>query len=158
LIEFVPRPGAAGYQLSNPSALDITAVIASLQIFNETSMAELRKRSLRLTRYLEQLLDAMATRNPGKFDIITPRNAEERGAQLSIRLAAGLLDHVLETLEVNGVIVDERKPDVIRVAPAPLYNSFADVLRFCQVLEDALGNETSPGERLANVPPGIAAV
>ena len=158
LAGFVPRPGAAGYQLSNPSALDITAVIASLQIFNETSMAELRERSLRLTGYLEQLLESLARRKPGKFDIITPRNPNERGAQLSIRLASSLLDHVLEILESNGVIVDERKPDVIRVAPTCLYNTFSDVFWFCQVLEEALGNETASGERLANIPPGIAKV
>lgn len=134
-IDFVPRAGAAGYQLSNPSALDLSTVVASLQVFNETSMKELRERSLRLTAYLETLLDSMARRLPGNFDIITPRNPEERGAQLSIRLAPGLLDHVLEHLEHEGVIVDERKPDVIRVAPAPLYNSFVDVFQFCHVLE-----------------------
>ncbi|EXJ81033.1 kynureninase 1 [Capronia epimyces CBS 606.96] len=136
--KFVPRPGAAGYQVSNPSALDLAAVVASLQVFNETSMEQLRERSVRLTLYLEQLLDAMALRKPGVFDIITPRNPRARGAQLSIRLAPGLLDTVLEHLEREGVVVDERKPDVIRVAPAPLYNSFTDVLRFSQILEAAL--------------------
>ncbi|EXJ69072.1 kynureninase 1 [Cladophialophora psammophila CBS 110553] len=145
--KFVPRPGAAGYQLSNPSGLDLAAVIASLQIFNETSMRELREKSLRLTNYLEQLLDAIKLRNPRKFDIITARNPQERGAQLSIRLAPGLLDAVLEHLECEGVIVDERKPDVIRVAPAPLYNSFADVFHFYQVLEGALGEEAPSTER-----------
>ncbi|KIW19811.1 kynureninase [Exophiala spinifera] len=136
--KFVPRPGAKGYQLSNPSALDLAAVVSSLQIFNETSMTNLRQKSLRLTAYLEQLLDSMALRRPGLFDIITPRSPTERGAQLSIRLAPGLLDNVLEHLEDEGVIIDERKPDVIRVAPAPLYNTFTDVFRFCQVLESAL--------------------
>lgn len=134
----MPRPGAAGYQLSNPSALDLAAVVASLQIFNQTSMADLRERSVRLTAYLDMLLDAMALRMPSNFDIITPRTPKERGAQLSIRLAPGLLDHVLEHLEREGVIVDERKPDVIRVAPAPLYNSFKDVFHFCEILEAAL--------------------
>ena len=114
-------------------------------------MRELRERSLRLTGYLEQLLDAMAKRMPEKFDIITPRNPGERGAQLSIRLAPGLLDHVLEMLESNGVIVDERKPDVIRVAPAPLYNSFADAFRFCQVLEEALSGEIVAGKKSAGL-------
>ncbi|KAG9772990.1 kynureninase, partial [Aureobasidium melanogenum] len=141
--KFVPRPGAAGYQLSNPSALDLAAVVASLQIFNETSMAQLRDKSRRLTTYLEQLLHTMTERRPGLFDIITSREPEERGAQLSIRLSPGLLDSVLEHLEQEGVVVDERKPDVIRVAPAPLYNSFTDVFRFCQVLEAALDNASS---------------
>ncbi|ETI27474.1 kynureninase [Cladophialophora carrionii CBS 160.54] len=156
--KFMPRPGAAGYQLSNPSALDITAVIASLQIFNQTSMAALRAKSLRLTAYLEELLAAMSARSPRKFDIITPGSPSERGAQLSIRLAPGLLDHVLEQLESNGVVVDERKPDVLRVAPAPLYNSFADVFHFCQVLEAALITEASSGQSLASVPPGLESV
>jgi kynureninase len=136
--DFVPRPGAGGYQLSNPSALDLSAVVASLQIFNETSMEALRERSIRLTAYLEELLDTVSKRLPGKFEIITPRNRHERGAQLSIRLAPGLLDGVLEHLQQEGVIIDERKPDVIRVAPTPLYNSHADNLRFCEVLQAAL--------------------
>ncbi|KIY00538.1 uncharacterized protein Z520_03201 [Fonsecaea multimorphosa CBS 102226] len=156
--KFVPRPGAAGYQLSNPSALDLAAVVASLQIYNETSMKELREKSVRLTNYLEQLLDAMALRRPEKFDIITSRNPEERGAQLSIRLAPGLLDGVLNHLEHEGVIVDERKPDVIRVAPAPLYNSFADVFHFCQVLDDALGKDTLSTERPAPASEGLASL
>ncbi|OAP59922.1 kynureninase [Fonsecaea erecta] len=155
---FVPRPGAAGYQLSNPSALDLAAVVASLQIFNETSMQELRTKSLRITAYLERLLDAMALRRPGKFDIITSRNPDERGAQLSIRLAPGLLDGVLNHLEREGVIVDERKPDVIRVAPAPLYNSYSDVLHFCQVLDDALGKDTLSTERPVPASEGLASL
>lgn len=101
-------------------------------------MTNLRQKSLRLTTYLERLLDSMALRRPGLFDIITPRDPSERGAQLSIRLAPGLLDDVLVHLEHEGVIIDERKPDVIRVAPAPLYNTFTDVFHFCQVLESAL--------------------
>lgn len=121
-------------------------------------MTDLRAKSTKITAYLEQLLDAMALRKLGKFEIITPRDPDERGAQLSVRLAAGLLDGVLEHLEANGVIVDERKPDVIRVAPTPLYNSYADVFRFCQVLEEALGDEKASGERLVSVPDGIASI
>lgn len=113
-------------------------MVASLQIFNETSMAALRERSLRLTRYLEQLLDTMAVQDSQPFTIITPRNVKERGAQLSIRLQPGLLEPVLEHLQNEGVVVDERKPDVIRVAPAPLYNTFVDVWRFCHVFKQAL--------------------
>ncbi|KAK5231343.1 Kynureninase (L-kynurenine hydrolase) [Exophiala xenobiotica] len=143
---FVPRPGAKGYQLSNPSALDLAAVVASLQIFNETSMADLRQKSLRLTNYLEQLLGAVALKKPKLFDTITPRDPSERGAQLSIRLAPGLLDGVLEHLEHAGIIVDERKPDVIRVAPAPLYNSFSDVFRFCHGLETALEKSSAASQ------------
>ena len=107
-------------------------------------MTALRQKSLQLTAYLEELLDEMSLRKPRRFDIITPRNPDERGAQLSIRLAPGLLDKILEHLEGCGVIVDERKPDVIRVAPAPLYNSFGDVFHFCQALEEALDVGKAP--------------
>lgn len=101
-------------------------------------MTELRQRSIRLTNYLEQLLHLLLQKVPGEFEILTPPRPEERGAQISVRLAAGLLDDVLETLEAEGIIIDERKPDVIRVAPAPLYNTFVDVWQFCQSLEGAL--------------------
>lgn len=138
--EFVPQPGAAGYQVSNPSVLDLNAVVAGLEIFNRTSMAELRKKSLHLTGYLEHLLlkyplDASPEDKP--FTIITPSNPEERGAQLSLRLQEGLLDRVLEILEEHGVVVDERKPDVIRVAPAPLYNTYSEVWEFCEIFLQA---------------------
>ncbi|KAE8146036.1 pyridoxal phosphate-dependent transferase [Aspergillus avenaceus] len=137
---FVPQPGAAGFQVSNPSVLDMNAVVASLELFNRTSMAEIRQKSLNLTGYLEHLLlkyplDAAPEDKP--FTIISPSNPAERGAQLSIRLQPGLLDGVLEVLEEHGVVIDERKPDVIRVAPAPLYNTYTDVWQFCQIFFDA---------------------
>jgi kynureninase len=120
--------------LSNPSILDLSAVIASLEVFHMTSMSELRKKSVALTNYLETLLLNVPDQC---FTIITPRSPVERGAQLSIRLQTGLLDTVLEELESNGMVVDERKPDVIRVAPAPLYNSFSDVWSFVQIFSDS---------------------
>lgn len=127
--EFVPIPGASGFQLSNPSALDMTAVLASMDVFSLTSMEALRARSLRLTAYLEQRLLRYDGSTP-PYKIITPANPAERGAQISVLLNPGLLDHVLHYIEEQGVVVDERKPDVLRVAPAPLYNSFWDVHRF----------------------------
>jgi len=136
--EFVPRPGAAGYQVSNPSALDLSAVVASLEIFGQTSMAELRRKSASLTKYLEKLLLESPESKPKRlFTILTSSNANERGAQLSLRLEPGLLDSVLHSLEEKGVIVDERKPDVIRVAPAPLYNTYVDVWNFVHVFFEA---------------------
>ncbi|KAL2872482.1 kynureninase [Aspergillus lucknowensis] len=136
---FVPQPGAAGYQVSNPSVLDLNALAASLELFNRTSMNEIRQKSLKITGYLEHLLlkyplDGLPEK---PFSIITPSNPSERGAQLSLRLAPGLLDSVLETLEDHAVVIDERKPDVIRVAPAPLYNTYEDVWRFSQIFLDA---------------------
>lgn len=134
----MPRPGAAGFQLSNPSALDLSAVVASLQIFEEAGIENLRQKSLLLTAYLEELLtsEELVGKSP-PYAIITPRDPHVRGAQLSIRLEPQMLDTVLECLEEDGVIVDERKPDVIRVAPAPLYNSFMDVYKFCRVFKRA---------------------
>ncbi|KAG8626218.1 hypothetical protein KVT40_005163 [Elsinoe batatas] len=139
---FDPIPGAAGWQLSNPSVADLTAVRASLDVFKMTSMAELRKKSLVLTQYLQDLLFSLAN-NQGdngqkNFEIITPLYPEQRGAQLSIRLSPGLLDGVMHVLEEQGVVVDERRPDVIRVAPAPLYNTAEDCLRFVDVFGEAL--------------------
>ncbi|KAL9100648.1 MAG: hypothetical protein Q9163_003996 [Psora crenata] len=139
---FVPISGAQGFQLGNPSMLAISALIASLEIFQLTSMPALRKKSIALTRYLEQLLldspfaDAENGR-PRPYQIISPSDPAQRGAQLSIRLMPGLLDKVLQELEHASVIVDERKPDVVRVAPAPLYNTFHDVWSFAKVFRHA---------------------
>jgi kynureninase len=118
----------------------MNAVVASLEIFSRASMEKIRQKSLHLTGYLEHLLvtyplDAPPEEKP--FTIITPSNPAERGAQLSLRLGPGLLEKVLEVLEEQGVIIDERKPDVIRVAPAPLYNTYAEVWEFCQIFFEA---------------------
>lgn len=112
----------------------MSAVVASLELFNEATMPALRQKSLKLTSYLERLLQSLPS---GHFSIITPGNREERGAQLSLRLQPGLLDAVMRHLQANGVILDERRPDVIRVSPAPLYNSFTDVWKFCQIFHEA---------------------
>lgn len=151
---FVPMPGAAGWQVSNPSAIDMTSVLASLSVFGMTDMQALRGKSLKLTGYLERLL--LETPWEGEkggarpYTIITPSNEAERGAQLSVRLEEGLLERVMEVLEDEGVVVDERKPNVVRVAPAPLYNSFEDVWRFVQVFQgacrDAQERKMSNGE------------
>ncbi|KAL1838091.1 hypothetical protein VTJ49DRAFT_3083 [Mycothermus thermophilus] len=132
--------GAAGFQLSNPSILDITSLSASLEIFHEAGgMAPLREKSLRLTGLLEELLQSLITEpERALFRIITPRDPSQRGAQLSLMLAPGLLLAVMRELERKGVIVDERKPDVIRVAPAPLYNTFADCVAFVEAFGEAL--------------------
>lgn len=134
----MPVPGAAGFQLSNPSVLDITSLNASLEVFRMAGgMGPLREKSVQLTAYLEILL----VRSPfyeELFEIITPSDKEQRGCQLSLKLQPGLLDVVLRELEERGVVVDERKPDVIRVAPAPLYNTFLDVYEFTSAFSQAL--------------------
>jgi kynureninase len=154
--KFEPIPGAAGFQISNPSMADLTAVRASLDVFKQTSMKELREKSLKLTKYLEDLLDLLADEqdkaNGRCFSIITPRNPEERGAQISVLLNDGLLDSIMESLEEAGVVLDERKPNVIRIAPAPLYNTFVDVFNFIQVFrracEKATTNNSANGHSL----------
>lgn len=141
-LAFVPIQGAAGFQVGNPSALALTAVIAALEIFALTSMASIRTKSVALTNYLENLLlhpplphDLDEEELP--YRIITPQDPEKRGAQLSILLRPGLLDGVMKALEDAGVVVDERKPDVIRVAPAPLYNTFEEVWHFAIIFSSA---------------------
>lgn len=132
---FEPIDGAGGFQLSNPSVADTTAVRASLDVYKQTSMAALREMSLKLTGALEEGL--LRSEASDCYTIITPSNPDERGAQLSVQLNPGLLDSVLQKLEEEGVVVDERKPDVIRVAPAPLYNTFEDVEAFLRIFSKA---------------------
>ena len=145
--EFHPIPGAAGFQLSNPSVADTTAVRASMDIFKQTSMSELREKSLKLTGYLEDLLGKLAEEQEAAngeacFSIMSPREPGARGAQLSVLLRPGLLDNVMHELEEAGVVVDERRPDVIRVAPAPLYNNHEDVMLFMQAFGAACEKAT----------------
>ncbi|KAJ4260580.1 Kynureninase (L-kynurenine hydrolase) [Fusarium torreyae] len=136
---FVPVPGAAGFQLSNPSVLDITSLCASLEIFQLAGgMAPLRARSTRLTAYLVSELQQLPEDMSSYWKIITPKEAEQRGAQVSLLLADGLLDEVMAGLETRSVLVDERRPNVIRVAPAPLYNTFVDCWEFVSALKGAL--------------------
>ncbi|KAK2737364.1 Kynureninase (L-kynurenine hydrolase) [Myotisia sp. PD_48] len=143
---FVPRPGAAGFQVSNPSALDMTPVLASLEIFNKATMAAIRKKSVDLTAFLENLL-LNIDHHDKLFTILTPTDPTARGAQLSVRLQPGLLEHVFASLLANGVVLDERKPDVIRVAPAPLYNTYTDVWDFVQILRDACNDAKAKLEK-----------
>ena len=118
--------GAEGWQLSNPSILSLAALRASMEIFDEVTMARLRAKSELLTAYLEFLL----TRQPrDNFSILTPRIPSQRGAQLSLQIRKGGRA-VCDRLAQQGVICDWREPDILRVAPVPLYNSFLDVDTF----------------------------
>jgi kynureninase len=135
---FVPIDGARGWQISNPSALDLSSVIGSLNVFGKTNIETLRRRSIRLTAYLEFLLLKTWHSETPPYVMLTPQNKNQRGAQISVRLNPGLLEGVLEHLEENGVVIDERKPDVIRVAPAPLYNTYADVENFVKIFFEGL--------------------
>ncbi|MCP1727436.1 kynureninase [Natronospira proteinivora] len=133
--EFHPIPGAEGWQLSNPPILSMTPVLASLEIFHEVGMNALREKSLKLSDTLWAWLEE---RLPERVDVITPREDKQRGCQLSLRLKQGNGREVFEELERNGVICDWREPDVIRVAPVPLYNRFEDLYHFVERLEAAI--------------------
>jgi len=132
---FRPMEGAEGWQLSNPPILQMAALRASLDIFDRAGMKALREKSERLAGYLEWLLEPLAARG---FRILTPRTKEERGAQLSLRILGGRGRDVLTRLTNEGVVCDFREPDILRVAPVPLYNRFLDVYRFVQLLEEVL--------------------
>ncbi|XHG01069.1 Kynureninase 2, variant 2 [Aspergillus wentii] len=136
--KFKPIPGAGGFQLSNPSAIDLTSLCAALSVFDETSMTDIRKKSVKLTAYLEHLLLKDTTDETRQFDIITPSNPEARGAQLSLLLKPGLLQQVSQRLQEFGIVCDKREPGVVRVAPAPLYNTFTEVWTFVEQLKAAL--------------------
>lgn len=129
---FVPAKGAASWQMSNAPVFNMVAHKASLDIFDKTSMGTLRAKSLRLTAYLEYLLRLLGHLS---FEIITPSEPHRRGAQLSL-LFADNGRKVFDALAARGVIADWREPNVIRVAPVPLYNSFEDVYRFYEILRD----------------------
>ena len=127
-------PGAEGWQLSNPPILSMAAIKASLDLFNEVGMTALRQKSLKLTAYLEFLINEL---NHPHIHIITPSNPNERGCQLSIQVKNA--DKTLhKQLIENHVITDWREPDVIRCAPVPFYNSFEDVFRMVEILKNLL--------------------
>jgi kynureninase len=130
--EFVPRPGADGWQVSNPPILAMAPLLASLAIFDEAGMEMLRARSVRMTSYLLALVDRLP---PGHVEAITPRRPDERGCQVSLR-CSGAKD-LLAVLQRGGVVCDFREPDVVRVAPVPLYNTFHEIWRFARILEQA---------------------
>lgn len=132
--EFKPLAGTEGWQISNPPILQMAALRASLEIFEEAGMDDLREKSVKLTAYLESLINEIGD---DRLEIITPRDPEQRGCQLSIRVKnadKSLHERIVE----RGVYADWREPDVIRVAPVPLYNSFEDVFRFSQILKKCL--------------------
>jgi kynureninase len=125
---FLPSEGAEAWQLSNPPILQLAALRASMELFDGAGMPALRRKGDRLSGYLQWLLERMGV------EVLTP---EERGSMLTVRFAnAGAL---VAALKKRGAIVDLRPPDVVRIAPAPLYNSFADAQRLCELIREAHG-------------------
>jgi len=132
--EFVPIKSAESWQLSNPPIFQLAALRASLDIFEEAGMKNLCEKSVKLTNYLEFLLSGI---QDDRIEIITPKNPNERGCQLSIRVK-NADKSLFKAITERGVIADWREPDVIRVAPVPLYNSFTDCWKFAEILKDCL--------------------
>ncbi|MBS1681013.1 MAG: kynureninase [Bacteroidetes bacterium] len=133
---FKPMPGVDGWQLSNFPILSGAAQLASLNIFDEVGITELRKKSVLLTGYFEFLLKSIEGYE-NHFSIITPSNPNERGCQLSLLMKKNG-KKVFDKLTKAGVIADWREPDVIRVAPVPLYNTFEEVFLFTEIFRNAL--------------------
>jgi kynureninase len=132
--DFHPMPGAEGWQLSNPSILSMAALRASMDIFDDAGINRLRQKSTALTGYCEALLDPHAS---DRFSIITPRDPQRRGAQLSLHVSNNGRS-LCDRLAREGVICDWREPDILRVAPVPLYNSYTDVYRFVDSFTKAI--------------------
>lgn len=136
--DFDPTPTAEAWQLSNPPILAMAAVWASLKMFEDAGMDRLRKKAIALTGYLEFLVKSLGE---DVVKIITPSNPDQRGSQLSIQVQNAtktLFDNITEA----GVIADWREPDVIRVAPVPMYNSFEDAYNFYILLKSALSEQS----------------
>jgi kynureninase len=134
---FQPLPGAEGWQISNLPILSTAPLLASLPLFDEAGLPALRRKSLRLTGYLERLLRASLS---DALSILTPSDPEARGCQLSLRLhrTPTLARAVFDALNRRGFVGDWREPDVIRIAPVPMYNTFVEVREFTRALEQCL--------------------
>jgi kynureninase len=128
--DFVPKEGADGWQVSNPPILSMAPLRASLALFDAAGMPALREKSKHLTSYLLYLLDRLPA---GRFEVVTPRDPERRGSQLSL-LVHDRPRELVRALEGAGVVCDFREPNVVRVAPVPLYNTYRDVWTFADVL------------------------
>jgi kynureninase len=138
--QFHAAAGADSWQVSNPPILAAAPLVASLAIFTAARIERLRAKSIALTGFMEELLRELEPR----LEIITPRERSARGCQLSIRIAGGPAagQRVFDRLRAGGVVCDWRTPDIIRVAPVPLYNSFEDVARFAQCLTRVLAERS----------------
>jgi kynureninase len=136
---FIPMPGAEGWQLSNAPVLGMAAHLASLELFHEAGMERIGRKRDVLTAFLEFIIHDVSERNKERctFEIITPSEITKRGAQLSI-LVHGQGKSLFDKLSDEGVIADWREPNVIRIAPAPLYNSFEDCYWFGKLLEKSI--------------------
>jgi kynureninase len=133
--DFVPGRGAEGWAVSTPPILSFAPLLASLRLFDDVGLPALRARSMRLTAYLEELLDDVATRR--RLQVTTPRDPERRGCQLSVAVD-GARDLASQLRRDHGVVCDFREPDVLRFAPVPLYSTYHDCWRAAEALDRVL--------------------
>lgn len=135
--EFVPAPGAAGWQVSNPPILSAAPLLASLQLFEAAGVDALHAKSLAMNAFLRAAVQERFSRD---LSLVTPAEPTRQGCQLSLRVRAGREAgrRVFEGLGRHGVVADWREPDILRVAPAPLYNTFREIAQFVEALADAL--------------------
>lgn len=137
---FEPAIGADGWQLSNAPVLCMTAHKVALDLFQSATPERLFEKRDALTGFLEFVINDVSAKNPAaNFEIITPKNKKERGSQISI-LTHGTGKELFDYITDKGVIADWREPNVIRMAPVPMYNSFEDVYQFGRLLEEGLRN------------------
>lgn len=132
---FTPQPGAAGWQMSNAPVFNMVAHNASLDIFDKAGIDVLRKKSVHLTGYMEYLLQQVTHLD---FQIITPTDPNRRGCQLSL-LFGDSGRKVFDTLTENGIVADWREPNVIRIAPVPLYNTYEDCFKLYELMMSVKG-------------------
>ena len=128
---FIPKPNASGWNISTAQVFNMVGLKASLAIIDQAGIERMREKSIVLTAYLSYLLNQL---DRISFEIITPEDPQQRGAQLSLYFKEKAKE-IHHKLIDNGVIVDFREPGVIRVAPAPLYCSFVDVFKFYEILK-----------------------
>jgi len=138
--EFIPEPDANAWQISNAPILSLAPYLSSLQMFDQVGMEALITKRNNIVNYLEFILKQVAKETHSNFEIITPAAQEERGTQLSVFLhdyGKALFDYLMS----QGVFVDWREPNVIRLAPAPLYTSYVDIFNFGKILKAGIINQ-----------------
>jgi kynureninase len=138
---FKPMPTAEAWQVSNAPVFSMAVHRVALEQFDRAGIVKLRAKSEQLTAYLAFIIADVAERTGTRLEVITPSDPMQRGCQLSI-LAHGHGKALFNRITARGVVADWREPNVIRMAPVPLYNSFEDVWRFGQVLTECLGGDT----------------
>ncbi|MGP1346035.1 MAG: kynureninase [Phycisphaerales bacterium] len=135
--QFTPYPTADAWALSNPPIFAMLPVKVSYDMFAASGMDRLRQRSQRLTAYLAHLIDELSTELGNAFELVTPRDPARRGAQLSVRSTADNPRALHDALTAQGVLCDFREPDIIRLAPTPMYNTFEDCWKLAEALRAA---------------------